>query len=200
MQGFLGRPLLGVMLVLCLVFATGHVAQAHPYVFWPRAAACSPQPKYAFVNTSDGSWTAAERDHVRNAVERWNFMRDYNNEKVVNVTEGSGGFEVVWKNNPGGSSTALGYMWLCKRIELNPVLKSDATLMRIVARHEMGHGLAAGHTGRYDSFDGNNPPTMSTCVSAQRNWTRDDQASVIHHNTRLSPTHVHANVGFEHDL
>jgi hypothetical protein len=66
----------------------------------------------------------------------------------------------------------------------------------------MGHLIGFGHSGRYDSTNGDNPPTMATCVNRSdfldsNVLSQDDAAGANWLHSTLSNRQLHSNIGME---
>lgn len=152
----------------------------------------------------DSAWNAHPnaRGWAREAIGLWNQPRDYNGNQLMVVSEStSSGVSVQLRHTDpdvyGSSECVAGAsFWI------NSQHITSKTFVRKVSRHEMGHLLGMEHTGRYDSTNGDNPPTMSTCVDRskfldQNILSQDDAAYANWLHGSLANRQLHANIGFE---
>ncbi|MGK2876050.1 MAG: hypothetical protein ACSLEW_10490 [Nocardioides sp.] len=147
---------------------------------------------------SGTNWTSTKKGWVRDSFNTIDNALDFDGSSLARATEDSG-VEVslvdFTDNTYGKANCSQG------TIKLDESKTVDKFYWK-VARHEMLHLMGAEHGGDADSKDGENPPTMSTCI----NWTdfrdandlsRDDGAYLMFLHSTLAERQIHANVGFE---
>lgn len=155
---------------------------------------------YSF-NSSWNNYSTA-KGWARSAIGLWNRPLDYDGTKLETVTEASsGGVDVQLKdaasNDYGSSECTFGAsLWI------NKDYVGSQTFVWQVSRHEMGHLLGAHHTGSQDSRNGDNPPTMATCIdrstfNSSNLLSQDDQAYMNWLHGSLGNRQLHANIGYE---
>lgn len=188
--------LAGIFLVMGSVVSV----QAFPRSGLPSS--CGRNVTYEFTDPDGLGWTQSEKDMVSLGVNGWEVTRNYDGTQLVTVTEATPGtIDIYFERDFQGTSTYGQASCTSGFIKLNPDIRGNTLLLPIVARHEMGHVLGLGHTGDEDSFNGDNPPTMATCLSesvaATRKYAQDDAGALIFRNSGLTPEFIHANDSFE---
>jgi hypothetical protein len=148
------------------------------------------------------NWTATKKDWARAGINRLNDALDYDGTKLITVPE-DGGVDVQLKdepvNNYGNSECFLGdSIWVNSNY-------STGQFYWQWARHEMFHLGGAEHGGRYDSFDGNDPTTMATCLSytlwpTSNIFEQDGHAYENWIWSTVADRQLHANFGYEQGL
>ena len=126
--------------------------------------------------------------------------RDFDNTPLMTVTE-DGGIDVQIAHDPGGvygsSECDMGAaLWV------NSFYTSDPKFFYKVGRHEMFHLGGAEHGGNDDSWSGDDPPTMSTCIDwptfrSGNGLSQDDAAYETWLHGAPANRQLHANIGFE---
>lgn len=176
--------------------------QAFPRTGLP--ASCGRSVTYKFTDPDGQGWTDSEKSTVRAGFDGWEVTYNYDGTQLVSLSETSTGtIEVYFEKDFHNTSKYGEASCVGKYIKLNPDLRGNSSLLTTVARHEMGHILGLHHTGDDDSFNGDNPPTMATCLSqsvaATRKYAQDDAGAVLFRLSGLNPEIIHANEGFEED-
>lgn len=179
-----------------------------------------------------GGWTSNKKRQVKNAFESLETALDHKGKRLVQVSDANGqsraqgvvkvelryheGNENGGLDREGGSHGALDHedegldqplgSSECNggsSIWLNDRKLTTNEKLRKTARHEMFHLAGAEHGGKRDSFNGDNPPTMSTCLSPNADLpttnklAQDDAAYLNWLHNSLPNRQLHANIGFE---
>lgn len=153
----------------------------------------------------DGSWNnyPTQKSWARSALGLWNRPLDYAGARLQTVSEVTSGGSVVVQlkdaptNSYGSSECTFGAsMWI------NRVHVGAASFVYQMSRHEMGHLLGMEHSGANDSWNGDNPPSMATCIDKSRFHatnllSQDDQAYANWLHGVLANRQLHSNIGFE---
>lgn len=145
-----------------------------------------------------GTWPTAAHDAVKDGLNDWNTILDYNGQTLVEAHENSSdafAVQIVRADLGVGKygSTNCGL----RRIQLTNRPEYE-TLLRQAARHEIGHMIAMRHTGNDDSMNNDNPPSMSTCDHFENHiLSQDDYGQLTFGKTRLGHSALTANPGFE---
>lgn len=189
---------------LALVVAIGAVFVAGDL---PSAGAYPQHPN----NCNDSSmtwkfrgslWNQQKKGWARSAINRIDDPLSYNGTKLVTVTEQSGSVDVLVKarnrdlNSFGGAEcNGQATIWVNSQY-------TDPKFYWKVTRHEMMHLAGAEHAGNEDSMNGDNIPTMATCVGVSsfrtvNEMSQDDAAYLNWLHNALDNRQLHANMGFE---
>jgi hypothetical protein len=182
------------MVVGALVLSTVLVSPAA--LAFPKpgtSGSCGPDITYRFTG---GGWNPGEKAAIRDGLEDWEVVLDFDGGKVATVTMipdfGQIAVRKVATPNGGGvgwSSCGQGLIQIQEDLAI--------ASMESVARHEMGHILDLTHTGKDDSFGGPTP-AMATCVGLQgKAMSQDDYGGLIHKQTSQQREAIHANASFE---
>jgi len=148
-------------------------------------------------------WTAGgvdRRTWVRAAINTLDNALDYDGSKLVTVTELNTNVDVQIKDKPmneyGSSECVVGAsFWVNSNY-------STSRFYYQVGRHEMMHLAGGEHGGNDDSFNGDDPPTMATCIDdstfRSTNALAQDDAAYLNwlHSSR-DDRQLHANWGWE---
>lgn len=150
---------------------------------------------------SGSGWTDSKKTWVRDGINQLDNALDYNGNRLISLTE-DGGIQVKIRNDvplsegAGSSECTLGAsLWVNGQ-------PNTSRFYWKVGRHEMFHLAGAEHAGDQDSMNGDNPPTMVTCID-QSNFrtvnglSQDDSAYLNWLWSSLDYRQLHANIGFE---
>jgi hypothetical protein len=138
-----------------------------------------------------------KRQAVADGIEMDDKPLDYDAEQLVTIEEGLPlQVAVIWIETPGfiGDSNCS-----YPRMRIGAAEPDTEESLWNIARHEMGHLIGAGHAGQYDSMNGDNPPTMATCLTYRHSnfLEQDAQANWAWLRSSLDNRQLNANVGFE---
>lgn len=193
--------LLGVCLAALVILNLGVVPAADAYM--QQIHICSnPTIRWEFRTVPAGS--GAKQGWIRAAINTIDDELNYTGAKLVTVSESTPvNTRVDILNEPanvyGESQCILGpSMWVNSNY-------SAASFYYKVGRHEMLHLAGMSHGGRDDSRNGDNPATMSTCISAStfsasNILTQDDAGYMNWLYNSIADRQLHANVGYERGM
>lgn len=156
-----------------------------------------------FLFQTNSLWTAGgvdRRTYVRAAIFTLDDALDYDGSKLVTVQELNSNIDVQIKDKPlneyGSSECVVGAsFWVNANY-------TSSTFYYQLGRHEMMHLAGGEHGGNDDSFNGDDPPTMATCIDwstfRTSNSLAQDDAAYLNwlHSTR-DDRQLHANWGWE---
>lgn len=153
----------------------------------------------------DGSWNnyATARGWARAAINLWNQPLDYAGARLQTVSEVvTGGSVVVQLKDAPSNSYGSSECTFGASMYINRDYVGSQSFVYKLSRHEMGHLIGMEHTGSKDSWNGDNPPTMSTCIdrslfNTANILSQDDQAYSNWLHGVLANRQLHANIGFE---
>jgi len=193
-QRLAGRAFVIGVLPLLAVTTTAHGAQA--YMQDPNGCNDS---SITWSFTGSSRWTDDKKTWVRAGINKLNDALDYDGTQLVSVAE-TGGVDVDIRDpidNTYGSSECL----LGDSIWVNSNFSTSQFYYK-VGRHEMFHLAGAEHGGQYDSWDGIEPTTMSTCMTytdflTTNSFVRDDHAYENWLHSSLPDRQLTPNIGFE---
>jgi hypothetical protein len=198
--------------LLALVVLTGSSTPALAYPQDPNE--CNDSSITWYFNTTDWYGKPTARSYARAAIDLWEQPLDYNGTSLITLnglvwgqTGGLSDVEVVLADDWAPSKFGVAECTGSPSMRLNATYLNDASFVWKVARHEMGHLAGFEHGGSKDSWNGDDPPTMSTCIEidefldtnmlsqddvAYANWSHSDLGS--------NPRPMQANFGFEQDF
>lgn len=150
-----------------------------------------------------GTWPSSARTAVRTGILQWNGALDYTGQPLVTVREDSvpAPTEVSRADMGPGILGRANCVFNTVQISSRSEYQSSA-LLTTIGRHEFGHILALHHTGKSDSFNGDNPPTMATCLTLDEfesatNKSQDDIGSLTFSHSHIEDSPMMANFGLE---
>jgi hypothetical protein len=168
---------------------------------------CNDRTITYYFNVSDWTGYPTQRTWARAAIDLWEQPLDYGGARLMTMTDlpwGSAesgavdvGFANMAPNEYGVAGCTLGAY-----VELNDDYKTDQQFIWKVVRHEMGHLAGFEHSGSRDSWNGDDPGTMSTCILPSQFPTtnrlaQDDAAYANWSHSVLANRQLQANFGFE---
>lgn len=156
---------------------------AHGYPVGHGVGACSSPVNYRLNGTWQFPPASSYWPAVATGFHEWNSVRNSSGGQLVNVLESSSNpIEVsVDYSLPAGVRARAS----CsnRSIRFNPNHNWNASAVRAVASHEMGHVLGLGHTGKHDNIsDGAQQSRLATCRNMDEltasHFTTEDRAAL----------------------
>lgn len=186
-----------------------------PMTYVPRSVSALPEEpnecndsSFNMHFTNDPLWTETKKFSVLEGIVQLNYETDHADQPLVDIEVGdaAGGNEIQIKDRTPSSGYGSSECQFGATIWVNSNFNEREFYWK-VGRHEAFHLAGAEHGGRYDSWDGLAPTTMTTKLNFRNdanemqfrpdvNLIRDDRAHLNWLHNNLPYRQIVANFGF----